>query len=189
MPACQTHLSYSMESRCVGYRLLALSYIHLKRAYTHHWLIFCYSVLYNIFSSTLAAVFAGIGITMNCSKKDILSMISSGALSKNVPASAARIQSLFRYAYVHVMPSDMSANNLCALLWLVCCYLTKSPWIRHNTFIGSEEIDHARFVSRDGLKVDYCRDSRAWWRTSGDCLIFDGNQAVLKRVDAESFVR
>ncbi|EKM61621.1 uncharacterized protein PHACADRAFT_248325 [Phanerochaete carnosa HHB-10118-sp] len=81
--------------------------------------------LHNVFSPVLAAIFAGNSIIVKCSENVVWSTMWYVSAIKEC---------------LRVCGQDSE------LVQLVCCYpeeaesLTKSPWIRHITFIGSEEV-------------------------------------------------
>jgi len=81
--------------------------------------------LHNLFSPILAAIFAGNGVVVKCSESVVWSsQWFIGAIKECLRTCGQDPE----------------------LVQLVCCYpeeadhLTKSPWIKHVTFIGSEEV-------------------------------------------------
>ncbi|KAI0094447.1 meiotic sister-chromatid recombination aldehyde dehydrogenase [Irpex rosettiformis] len=81
--------------------------------------------LHNLFSPILAALFSGNGIVVKCSENVIWSS----------------------QWFINAIKTCLEAcGQDPELVQLVCCYpenadtLTKSPWIKHITFIGSEEV-------------------------------------------------
>jgi len=113
--------------------------------------------LHNAWSPIMAAIFAGNGVVVKCSEQVVWSTSwFVGAMRECLSVCGFDPELVQVSVAVFKILSGFNGRPQ-----LVCCWpeeaeaLTSSPWIKHITFIGSEEV--GRKVSPPALKPDCYR--------------------------------